>query len=95
MRGQHYDLVLNGYEIGGGSIRIHDSHLQEKVLKMLKIDSSSLSHLLNALKSGAPPHGGIALGMKYLQYRYQKNFTYKYKSNRGFLHDFKTIFQIK
>lgn len=66
VRGLHYDLVLNGFEIGGGSIRIHDPHLQEKVLRMLDIDSLSLTHLLDALKSGAPPHGGIALGMKYL-----------------------------
>uniref|UniRef100_A0A3Q2NNQ2 Aspartyl-tRNA synthetase 2, mitochondrial n=1 Tax=Fundulus heteroclitus TaxID=8078 RepID=A0A3Q2NNQ2_FUNHE len=64
VRGQHYDLVLNGSEIGGGSIRIHKSSEQLHVLKnILKEDPSLLSHLLEALDSGAPPHGGIALGL--------------------------------
>ncbi|KAH9514568.1 aspartyl-tRNA synthetase 2, mitochondrial [Bulinus truncatus] len=64
VRGQHYDLVLNGSEIGGGSIRIHDSKLQRFVLTdVLKEDSSELEHLLFALDCGAPPHGGIALGL--------------------------------
>ncbi|XP_072544341.1 aspartate--tRNA ligase, mitochondrial isoform X2 [Salminus brasiliensis] len=64
VRGQHYDLVLNGCEIGGGSIRIHNSDQQLHVLKnILKEDPSLLSHLLQALDSGAPPHGGIALGL--------------------------------
>ncbi|XP_071802616.1 aspartate--tRNA ligase, mitochondrial-like [Asterias amurensis] len=64
VQGQHYDLVLNGAEIGGGSIRIHDAKLQEYVLQeVLKEDSSCLSHLLDALESGCPPHGGIALGL--------------------------------
>uniref|UniRef100_A0A8C6PZ13 Aspartyl-tRNA synthetase 2, mitochondrial n=1 Tax=Nothobranchius furzeri TaxID=105023 RepID=A0A8C6PZ13_NOTFU len=64
VRGQHYDLVLNGCEIGGGSIRIHKASLQLHVLKnILKEDPSLLSHLLEALDSGAPPHGGIALGL--------------------------------
>ncbi|XP_022085393.1 aspartate--tRNA ligase, mitochondrial-like isoform X5 [Acanthaster planci] len=64
VKGQHYDLVLNGAEIGGGSIRIHNAELQEYVLeKVLKEDSSCLSHLLDALQSGCPPHGGIALGL--------------------------------
>uniref|UniRef100_A0A8C4DQW0 Aminoacyl-transfer RNA synthetases class-II family profile domain-containing protein n=1 Tax=Dicentrarchus labrax TaxID=13489 RepID=A0A8C4DQW0_DICLA len=63
VRGQHYDLVLNGCEIGGGSIRIHNASEQLYVLKnILKEDPSLLSHLLEALDSGAPPHGGIALG---------------------------------
>lgn len=58
-----YDLVLNGQEIGGGSIRIHDANLQRKVLNdILKLDSNHLGHLLEALESGCPPHGGIALG---------------------------------
>ncbi|KAM8838118.1 aspartate--tRNA ligase, mitochondrial [Synchiropus picturatus] len=64
VRGQHYDLVLNGCEIGGGSIRIHKASEQLHVLKhVLKEDASILSHLLEALDSGAPPHGGIALGL--------------------------------
>ncbi|KAK3789446.1 hypothetical protein RRG08_035141 [Elysia crispata] len=64
VRGQHYDLVLNGNEIGGGSIRIHDSALQRYVLtEVLKEDCSQLEHLLEALDSGCPPHGGIALGL--------------------------------
>uniref|UniRef100_A0A3B5A5F2 Aspartyl-tRNA synthetase 2, mitochondrial n=1 Tax=Stegastes partitus TaxID=144197 RepID=A0A3B5A5F2_9TELE len=64
VRGQHYDLVLNGSEIGGGSIRIHNASEQLHVLKnILKEDPSLLSHLLEALASGAPPHGGIALGL--------------------------------
>ncbi|KAF6200457.1 hypothetical protein GE061_004900 [Apolygus lucorum] len=64
VRGLHYDLVLNGWEIGGGSVRIHDPHLQLHVLQdILKIDPSSMAHLTSALASGAPPHGGIALGL--------------------------------
>ncbi|XP_076829046.1 aspartate--tRNA ligase, mitochondrial [Brachyhypopomus gauderio] len=64
VRGQHYDLVLNGCEVGGGSIRIHNSAQQRYVLEhVLKEDVSLLSHLLEALDSGAPPHGGIALGL--------------------------------
>ncbi|XP_068605111.1 aspartate--tRNA ligase, mitochondrial [Brachionichthys hirsutus] len=64
VRGQHYDLVLNGSEIGGGSIRIHKASEQLHVLKnILKEDPSLLLHLLEALDSGAPPHGGIALGL--------------------------------
>lgn len=57
-----YDLVLNGSEIGGGSIRIHQRALQEQILKMLNIHPAEMYHLLEALDSGAPPHGGIALG---------------------------------
>ncbi|XP_036058567.1 aspartate--tRNA ligase, mitochondrial isoform X3 [Onychomys torridus] len=64
VRGQHYDLVLNGNEIGGGSIRIHDAQLQRYILAtLLKEDVTLLSHLLQALDYGAPPHGGIALGL--------------------------------
>ncbi|KAM4641172.1 aspartate--tRNA ligase, mitochondrial isoform 1-T2 [Discoglossus pictus] len=64
VRSQHYDLVLNGSEIGGGSIRIHNSELQCWILQnVLKEDVTLLSHLLEALESGAPPHGGIALGL--------------------------------
>nr|XP_003219892.1 PREDICTED: aspartate--tRNA ligase, mitochondrial [Anolis carolinensis] len=64
VRGQHYDLVLNGSEIGGGSIRIHNAKQQCFVLEnVLKEDTKPLAHLLEALDSGAPPHGGIALGL--------------------------------
>ncbi|XP_064616568.1 aspartate--tRNA ligase, mitochondrial-like [Liolophura sinensis] len=64
VRSQHYDLVVNGSEIGGGSIRIHNADEQRFVLeKVLQEDCSELSHLLDALESGCPPHGGIALGL--------------------------------
>ncbi|CAH0556876.1 unnamed protein product [Brassicogethes aeneus] len=63
VRALSYDLVLNGNEVGGGSIRIHDPLLQETLLKMLKIDKTSLQHILDMLASGCPPHGGIALGL--------------------------------
>uniref|UniRef100_A0A0N7ZCW7 Aminoacyl-transfer RNA synthetases class-II family profile domain-containing protein n=1 Tax=Scylla olivacea TaxID=85551 RepID=A0A0N7ZCW7_SCYOL len=63
VRSQHYDLVLNGCEVGGGSIRIHDPTMQRYVLhKILGIGETSLGFLNDALESGAPPHGGIALG---------------------------------
>lgn len=59
-----YDLVLNGQEIGGGSMRIHEAAFQEFVLdEILKLDRNHLKHMIQALGSGAPPHGGIALGI--------------------------------
>jgi aspartyl-tRNA synthetase len=62
--GLHYDLVLNGEEVAGGSIRIHDSKFQRHVLEnVLKEDTQPLEHLLEAFEYGAPPHGGIALGL--------------------------------
>eukprot|EP00731_Ephydatia_muelleri_P007172 Em0003g1420a len=61
--GRHYDIVLNGIELGGGSIRIHDAIQQEHVFKnILKVSPDQFHHLLKGLKSGCPPHGGIALG---------------------------------
>jgi aspartyl-tRNA synthetase len=66
VRSRGYDLVLNGFEIGGGSIRIHDYDLQLQVFKALGIDDHEAQQrfgfMLDALKYGAPPHGGIALG---------------------------------
>ena len=66
-KAEAYDVILNGYELGGGSLRIHDQEIQEAVFKLLGMDEnevqSKFGFLLDALKFGCPPHGGIALGL--------------------------------
>ena len=68
LRSRAYDLVLDGSEIGGGSIRIHDRAMQERVFELLGISheeaNARFGFLLDALRYGAPPHGGIAMGIE-------------------------------
>ncbi|OGG18540.1 hypothetical protein A3D78_01845 [Candidatus Gottesmanbacteria bacterium RIFCSPHIGHO2_02_FULL_39_14] len=66
VRGLQHDLVLNGYEIGGGSVRIHQLEIQERVFDLIgftKEQKGQFEHMLNAFKYGVPPHGGIAPGL--------------------------------
>ena len=69
-RANAYDIVLNGYEIGGGSVRIHKRDLQNKVFELLGLKPETIEarfgHILTAFEYGAPPHGGIAWGMERL-----------------------------
>ncbi|MGC8484763.1 MAG: aspartate--tRNA ligase [Candidatus Baltobacteraceae bacterium] len=67
MRAQHYDMVLNGFELGSGSIRIHDEALQRRIFTMLGMSEEEIEErfgfFVRALRFGAPPHGGMALGI--------------------------------
>jgi aspartyl-tRNA synthetase len=67
VRANAYDMVINGVEVGGGSIRIHDSELQAKIFKILGFTperaQEQFGFLMNAFKYGAPPHGGLAYGL--------------------------------
>ncbi len=67
LRAQHYDVVLNGSELGSGSIRIHDPNMQRKVFELLGYSEEQVERrfgfLLEAFSYGAPPHGGMALGI--------------------------------
>ena len=66
-RGQQYDMVINGYEVGGGSIRIHDGELQRKIFNLIGLEAEvaeeRFGHMLKAFSYGTPPHGGIAPGI--------------------------------
>jgi aspartyl-tRNA synthetase len=67
MHGRHYDIICNGYEIGGGSIRINTAELQRRVFRLLGYGVDKINdqfgHMLEAFEYGAPPHGGVALGL--------------------------------
>lgn len=66
-RAKAYDIVLNGYELGGGSIRIHNQEIQTKMFKAIGLSSDEVkkqfSFFVDALKYGTPPHGGFAIGL--------------------------------
>ena len=66
-RAKAYDLVLNGCEVGGGSIRIHNQEIQNKIFEILKFSKEEINEkfgfLVDAFKYGAPPHGGMAYGL--------------------------------
>jgi aspartyl-tRNA synthetase len=72
-----YDVVLNGYELGGGSIRIHNQEIQSKMFEAIGLDKEEVelkfSYFINALKYGTPPHGGLALGLDRLVMLLTKN----------------------
>ena len=67
IRAKQYDIICNGYEIGGGSVRINVSSIQHKVFSLMKLSDEQIKeqfgHMLEAFEYGAPPHGGIALGV--------------------------------
>jgi aspartyl-tRNA synthetase len=67
VRSQQYDLVCNGYEVAGGSIRIHDRRVQERIFNLIGLNVEDarerFGHMLEAFEYGAPPHGGIAPGI--------------------------------
>ena len=67
IRAKQYDIICNGYEIGGGSVRINVADIQHKVFSLMKLDDEQIQeqfgHMLEAFEYGAPPHGGIALGI--------------------------------
>jgi aspartyl-tRNA synthetase len=67
IRAKQYDIICNGYEIGGGSVRINVAEIQQKVFSLMKLNDEEIEeqfgHMLEAFEYGAPPHGGIALGI--------------------------------
>ncbi len=67
IRAKQYDIICNGYEVGGGSVRINVADIQRKVFELMKMDGEQIQeqfgHMLEAFEYGAPPHGGIALGV--------------------------------